>query len=96
MTHRIKRPPIQWAGAPTREMCVAAGVSADYLKNLRVRGLLRRGIHWYTLPDSDRIIWVRDLVRDFLVHGDTLAHQRAIERYLTSLPSSDEYKPTAT
>jgi hypothetical protein len=95
MTHRIKRPPIQWAGVPTREMCVAAGVSADYLKNLRVRGLLPRGIYWYSLPGSDRIIWVKDLVRDFLVNGDSPAHQRAIERYLASLPSSDEYKPSA-
>jgi hypothetical protein len=79
MTHRIKRPPIQWAGVPAREMCVAAGVSADKLKDLRARGLLLRGIYWYTLPGSDRIIWVHDLVRDYLVNGDSPAHQRAIE-----------------
>jgi hypothetical protein len=95
MTTRVKRPPIQWAGVPTGEMCITAGVSADYLKNLRVRGLLTRGIYWYTLPGSERIIWIRDLVRDYLVNGNSPAHQRAIEKYLASLPSSSEYKPTA-
>jgi hypothetical protein len=41
------------------------------------------------------VIWVRDLVRDYLVNGDSAAHSKAIERFLASLPSSDEYKPTA-
>ncbi|WP_310481468.1 hypothetical protein [Chamaesiphon sp. VAR_48_metabat_403] len=93
MTHRVKRPSVQWAGVPTGEMCITAGVSADTLKNYRIRGLLTRGIYWYTLPGSDRIIWIRDLVRDYLVNGNSPAHQRAIEKYLKSLPSSSEYKP---
>ena len=97
MTYKVKRPPVQWAGVPTREMCIHAGVSADTLKDWRVRGLLPRGIYWYTLPGSDRIIWIKDLVRDFLVNGgESPSHRRAIERYLVSLPSSDEYKPTAS
>jgi hypothetical protein len=95
MTHRIKRQPINWAGVPTREMCAAAGVSADTLKSWRVSGLLPRGIYWYTLPGSDRIMWIRDLVRDRLINGDSPSHQKAIERYLASLPSSDNYKPAA-
>ena len=95
MAHRVKRPSVQWAGVPTGEMCIAAGVSVDTLKYWRVSGLLPRGIYWYTLPGSDRIIWIRDLVRDYLVNGDSPAHSRAIERYLVSLPSSSEYKPTA-
>jgi hypothetical protein len=94
MTYKVKRPPVQWAGVPTREMCLQLGCSADTLKDLRVRGLLPRGIYWYTLPGSDRIIWVKDIVRDFLVNGNSPAHQRAIEKYLKSLPSHDEYKPT--
>jgi hypothetical protein len=96
MTHRIKRSPVQWAGVPTREMCAYVGVSADTLKYWRVRGLLKRGIHWHTLPDSDRIIWIKDLVRDYLVNGgDSTAHLRAIEKYLASLPSSNDYQSTA-
>ncbi|MFM2305214.1 MAG: hypothetical protein RLZZ135_2627 [Cyanobacteriota bacterium] len=97
MTYKVTRPPLTWACVPTREMCLHAGVSSDTLKDWRVRGLLRRGIHWHTLPGSDRIVWVKDLVRDWLVNGDNSpTHQRAIERYLASLPSSDEYRPTAT
>jgi hypothetical protein len=95
MTHRVKRPPIQWAGVPTREMCLHAGVSADTLKSWRVSGLLPRGIYWYTLPGSDRIIWVKDLVRDWMVNSNSPSHQKAIERYLKSLPSSDDYQPLA-
>jgi hypothetical protein len=73
-------------------MCQLAGVSSDTLKSWRVSGILPRGIYWYTLPCSDRIIWVRDLVRDYLVNGgDSPAHKKAIERYLASLPSSSEY-----
>jgi hypothetical protein len=97
MTHRVKRPvAVQWAGVPTREMCAYIGVSTDTLKDWRVRGLLRQGIHWYTMPGSPNIIWIKDLVRDFLANsGEPDAHKRAIERYLASLPSSEHYKPTA-
>ena len=93
MTHRVKRPPVEWAGCPTKEMCFAAGVSADTLKDWRVQGLLPKGLYWYTLPNSTKIIWIRDLVRDWLVNRDTPAHQRAIEKYQASLPSSGVYSP---
>lgn len=94
MTKKVKRPPIRWVGIPTGEMCIQAGISSDTLKNLRIRGLLVKGTHWYTLPNSTRIIWVRDLVRDFLVNGENpAAHKRATDMYLKSLPSSDVYNP---
>ncbi len=95
MTHRIKRPLLTWECVPTREMCLCAGVSTDTLKNWRVNELLTRGIYWHNLPDSPNIVWVKDLVRDYIVNGNSPAHQRAIEKYLASLPSSDEYKHTA-
>jgi hypothetical protein len=95
MTYRVKRPPVQWAGCSTKEMCFAAGVSADTLKGWRVEGLLPRGIYWYTLPNSTKIIWIRDLVRDWLVNGNSPAHDRAVEKYLKSLPSHSDYKPDA-
>jgi hypothetical protein len=97
MTHRVKRPPAQWIGCSTKEMCLIAGVSADTLKSWRVQELLRKGTHYYTLPDSTKIIWVRDLVRDWLVNGgDSPAHQRACEKYLASLPSSGVYSPSTS
>ena len=95
LTSRVKRPPLTWVGVPTGEMCLQIGISTDTLKDLRVRGLLPKGIYWYTLPGSDRIIWVRDLVRDYMVNGGSPAHQRAVEKYLVSLPSSCEYRPTS-
>jgi len=95
MTYRVKRPPAQWVGCATKEMCLIAGVSTDTLKNYRVRGLLQKGIHYYTLPNSTKIIWVRDLVRDWFVNGDSPSHRRACEKYLASLPSSVEYIPSA-
>ena len=96
MTHRVKRPIPQWVGVPTREMCEQTGTSTDYLKKGRARGLFVKGVHYYTLPGSERIIWVKDLVRDLMVNGaNSPAHQRAIEKYLASFPSSREYKSTA-
>jgi hypothetical protein len=93
MTHRVKRPAVQWIGCSTKEMCLVAGVSTDTLKGWRVRESLRQGVHYHTLPGTTKIIWIRDLVRDWLVNGDSPAHQRAIERYLKSLPSHSDYKP---
>lgn len=96
MTTTIKRPPIQWVGCQNKEMCVQAGVSSDTLKYWRVTGLLPKGIYWYTLPNSDRIVWVRDLVRDWLVNGsDSPEHKRAVSKYMASLPSSGAYNPSA-
>ncbi len=95
MTHRVKRPPVQWIGCSTKEMCLVAGVSADTLKGWRVRGSLRQGIHYHTLPGTTKIIWICDLVRDWLVNGDSPAHLKAIEKYLKSLPSSGDYTPSA-
>jgi hypothetical protein len=95
MANRIKRPLPQWVLVPNGEMCLTIGVSSDTLKSWRVQGLLPRGIYWMTLPNSDRILWVRDLVRDWMANRDSPAHQRAIERFQKSLPSSDEYRPTA-
>jgi hypothetical protein len=96
MATAVKRPPIQWAFVPSGEMCLQLGVSADTLKDWRVAGVLNKPLYWTTFPHiPSRVFWNRDLVRDWFVNGKSTAHQRAIERYLASLPSSDEYKPTA-
>ena len=95
MTHRVKRPPLKLVLCGNNEMCICAEISSDKLKDLRIRGILPRGIYWTTMPDSDRILWARDLVLDYIINGNSQLHQRAIERYLASLPSSDNYNPTA-
>jgi hypothetical protein len=95
MTRRVKRPPIQWAFIPSGAMCQQLGVSTDTLKDWRVAGILKFGLYYTHLPNTSRILWNRDLVRDWLVHGDSPTHQRAIEKYLKSLPSHSDYKPDA-
>jgi hypothetical protein len=96
MATKVPRPPIQWAFIPAGEMCLQLGVSADTLKDWRVGGILPKGIYWTTFPHiPSRTFWNRDLVRDWFVNGDCPAHQRAIEKYLKSLPSHSEYQPDA-
>lgn len=95
MAHRVKRPKLQWVLVPTGEMCLQLGVSSDTIKYWRIAGILPQGLYWVSLPgNSTRILWVRDLVRDWFVNGEgSPAHVRAIEKYRASLPSSSEYKP---
>jgi hypothetical protein len=95
MPHKVKRLPLKAELVTTGTICLQLGISQDYLKNYRQSGQLRQGIHWVNLPGSPRILWRIDLVRDWLANGDSPAHQRAIERYLKSLPSHPDYKPTA-
>ncbi len=95
MTYRVKRPPIEWVSCPTREMAISAGVSSDTLKSWRVQGLLTSPLYWWTLPGSEKIVWNRDLIRDWIVNGaDSPAHTRACEKFLRSLPSSNTYIPS--
>ena len=96
MANKVKRPEIQWAFVPTGEICHQIGVSVDTLKDWRVAGVLKKGLYWTTFPHiPSRIFWNRDLVRDWFVNGNSAAHQRAIEKYQASLPSSSEYTPSA-
>lgn len=95
MANKVKRPEIQWSFVPTGEMCRQLGVSVDTLKDWRVAGVLKKGLYWTTFPHiPSRVFWNRDLVRDWFVNGNSPAHSRAVEKYLSSLPSSDEYKLT--
>ena len=95
MANKVKRPEIQWSFVPTGEMCRQLGVSVDTLKDWRVAGVLKKGLYWTTFPHiPSRVFWNRDLVRDWFVNGNSPAHSRAVEKYLSSLPSSNEYKLT--
>lgn len=96
MTHRVKKPAPKPELAATGATCLQLGISPDYLKKNRQHGELRQGIHFITIPGSSKLLWRIDLIRDWIANGgDSPAHQRAIEKYLKSLPSHDDYKPTA-
>lgn len=72
----------------TKEMVASSGLSSDTLKQLR-REVLAEKIYWFHPPGSVRVLWNIRIVLDWLVNADTPAHQKAIEAYTKSLPSSD-------
>jgi hypothetical protein len=80
---------------PLRVMVAASGKSGDALNDLRANNFLPEGIYWFRDPSSGRILWNRNLVLDWIVNGNSPAHQRAIEAFLSSLPSNQAAKKTA-
>lgn len=66
------------------------GFSHETLKKWRLEGKLVLGIHWIKVGNSDRVIrYNGPLLIDFLQNQeDPVAHQRAIDAYLKSLPSN--------
>lgn len=96
MPHKVKRPTPKPELVPTGTICLQFGISQDCIKTNVQSNQLRYGIHFVTLPGSTKRLWRVELIRDWLANGgDSPEHQRAIERYLKSLPSHPDYKPTA-
>jgi hypothetical protein len=67
--------------------------SASSWQRDRNSGAITEGIHWIYAPNTKaRILYNRDLIRDWLANGGDQthpAHKRAIEAYIKSLPSSN-------
>jgi hypothetical protein len=64
------------------------GTSEDFVTS-EIRGKLQEGVYWFRTPGSMRILYNLSLIRDWLANGECPAHQKAVKRYLASLPSSD-------
>jgi hypothetical protein len=102
MTTNVKRrarKPVQssdllwpWVDVLTLEKQV--GQSRSSIRRWRLGGMLTQGIHWQWTPTTGKnpkTLFNRDLIRDWLGNGgdqNNPSHQRAIEAYLASLPSS--------
>jgi hypothetical protein len=43
-------------------------------------------IYWYQFPGGRKVFWNLNLVRDYLLNGNTDGHQALVEQYLQSLP----------
>lgn len=85
----IPRPEIIWRLVPSNEICKQIGISYSTLKRWRKAGKITEGIHYGFLPGSrTNILWNLDLMRCFVQNSDTAAHERSIELYVASLPSS--------
>ncbi|NJN75632.1 MAG: hypothetical protein HC796_04690 [Synechococcaceae cyanobacterium RL_1_2] len=75
-----------------QEIIQKIGLSASTLKRLRLSGQWIENIHWVRVG-SRKIVYNHDLVMDWLVNQhDPNSHQKAIENYLTSLPSNKPKK----
>jgi hypothetical protein len=66
----------------------STGLSDEYIRKV-LQKELQENLYWFRIPNSIRILWNLDLVRDWLMNGYSPAHTRAIEKYTASLPSSD-------
>jgi hypothetical protein len=76
-----------WPTVRIQGLSQATGLSKDYIdKGLKKR--LQEGIYHHRIPGSNRVLYNLNLIRDWLAQGDCEAHQRAVEKYLSSLPSS--------
>jgi hypothetical protein len=72
----------------TTELCRRTGLSKSYFFAALRSGFFTEGIDTVLLPGNSRL-WVLELVQDRLANPtDETARQRAIARYLESLPSN--------
>ena len=64
----------------------SAGVSRDYLRTLRES--LPEHIYWFRMPNCTSLLFNERLIIDFLVNGNSESHQKAVELFISTLPSS--------
>lgn len=85
-----KRPDPKLTAFPfvrTKEMVATSGLSADRLKLLRTT-VLAEEIYWFRPPGSIRVLWNAALVRNWLVQGNSPAHEKEVEAYLKAISPS--------
>ena len=78
----------------TRQFCSIdeisqfTGLSPSTCKMYRLKGLWIEGIHWFRLHHNS-LLYNKPLIEDWIVNRhNPMAHQRAIDVYLASLPST--------
>jgi hypothetical protein len=88
-TTNIPRLPIAWRLVSSGELGQQLGVSRSTLKRWRKTGVITEGVHWQYNPTTKaRVLWNLELMRDWVANGSSPAHDRSIERYVSSLASS--------
>ncbi len=76
-----------WPTVRLAGLCDVIGLSKDWAEEFRKQR--PEGIYWHRIGNSVRVLYNLNLIRDWLANGDSPAHQKAVEKYLASLPSSD-------
>jgi hypothetical protein len=77
-----------WPTVRRAGLVAATGLSEEYIRTT-LKSSLQENMYWFRIPNSCRILWNLELVRDWLANGNSPAHAKAVEKYLASLPSSD-------
>jgi hypothetical protein len=77
-------------------LCAETGLNKYQVKAMRMSGRLIKGIHvQYVAPRA--LVYNLPLILDLIANShDELAHQRAINVYLSSLPSNQKTFKTPT
>jgi hypothetical protein len=70
------------------QLMAETGLGNDSIET-NILGQLTQGTYFFKPFGSGRVLYNIDLIRDYLVNGDSPAHQKAVKRWLSSLPSSD-------
>jgi hypothetical protein len=99
MPNQNKKPaPIEDPLISTGDLPQQFGLSIPHFKRALRQKRLLEGIHAIRVPGSRSLLWNRSLITDWLVNGglDSPAHQRAIENWLSKLPSSPAQKKAAS
>jgi hypothetical protein len=78
----------QWPTVRRAGLRDATGLSDEYIRK-DLQKILAEHLYWWRIPNSIRILWNLNLVRDWLKNGNSPEHTRAIEKFIASLPSSD-------
>jgi hypothetical protein len=89
MAKRKTRPELAWRLVPSGQLLQQLGISYSTLRRWKKTGAIIDGIHYQLLPGSRTMLYNLDLLRDFIAcGGNSIAHQRSIESYFNSLPST--------
>jgi hypothetical protein len=80
--------PSEYRFAKKKEICYLTGLSGDTLKEYRLSGTLSEDIHWIRI-NAKLVLYNVPLILDWVQnYNNPLAHQLAIESYMTGLPSN--------
>lgn len=77
-----KRWPFVGSGQIKAEIDLAKSSQAELSARLPER------VYWVRSPGGRKILWNLELVRDWLINGESEAHARAVEAFLSSLASN--------
>lgn len=69
------------------KICAITGISPSGIRT-GLMPRLTKGLHYFEIPGGKKFLYNEMLILDFLVNGNSEAHQRACHAFILSLPSS--------